>query len=102
MQAVQNGLVLSNQSIAFLSEPIHHVRSSQEEPANKRMTITSIFQHKVLYLRLAGCSIVWTLIVFIYYGISVKSTKFEDDDNKVGFAFSNGFFLAIYLKKKTI
>lgn len=84
MQAAQNGLVLSNQSIAFLSGPAHGgAQSSQEESANKRLTIWSIFKHRVLYLRLIACSIVWTLIVFIYYGISVKSTKFDDDDNKV-------------------
>lgn len=82
LQAAQNNRILSDKSIAFLSSPMHKGQPEMAAAAN-RMSITSIFRHQVLYLRLLACSIVWTLIVFIYYGISVKATKFDDDDNKV-------------------
>lgn len=81
IQAAQNCRALSTKAMAFLSNP---VESPVEEAVTKRMTISSIFKHDVLYLRLIACSIVWTLVVFMYYGIEVKSTKFEDDNNKVG------------------
>lgn len=82
MQALRNGYELSKKSIAFLMKP-EISQASAESPASKNLPISMVFQHSVLYLRLIACSCLWALVTLSFYGISVKSTKFEDDDNKV-------------------
>lgn len=98
VQALRNGYELSKKSVAFLSK-LELSQSLEECPASKHMPITAIFQHSVLYLRLMACSLLWALVTLTYYGISVKSTKFEDDDNKVridSFAFTSTDLLALF------
>lgn len=73
-QAARNDRVLSGDSIAYLSRPV---------ASDKPTSIVALLQNGKLLVRVVLCSMLWALVVFMYYGISVKSTKFADDDDKV-------------------
>lgn len=78
--ARQNNRCISEKSMIILKNQCYG--ATDEECSSNNDTITSFFQHKVLVLRLITCSLVWIMIVFLYYGLSVNATKMADDDNK--------------------
>lgn len=45
-------------------------------------SVTEIFKHKILIVRLIVCSICWIVTLHLYYGLSMSATKIAGDDNK--------------------
>lgn len=79
--ANQNKCQLSDKSVEILKK--HCLNATNQAQCNPNCnTITSIFQHKILIMRLITCSLCWILTVFIFFGLSVNATKITDDDNK--------------------
>lgn len=50
--------------------------------SNNNESVTEIFKHKVLIIRLIVCSMCWIMVAHIFYGLSLSATKIADDDNK--------------------
>lgn len=45
--------------------------------------ILVLFRCRDMILRLMICACIWCLMCFVYYGIGIRATKFDGDDNKV-------------------
>lgn len=98
-QAARNNRILSSDSIAYLSGPVEDAYSPAAKQSGQQTSVAAVFRSAKLFVRLVACSVLWSLIVFMYYGISVKSTKLADDDDKVSNFFS--FFSCTLLKKQS-
>lgn len=82
-QAARNNRILSSDSIAYLSDPAEDPYAPAPKQSSQQTSVAAVFRNVKLFVRLVACSLLWSAIVFTYYGISVKSTKLADDDDKV-------------------
>lgn len=78
--AKQNKRQISEKSLEILRNSCN--MGSEDGSDYDSTSITTIFQHKILILRLIMCSMLWILTVFVFYGLSVNATKIADDSNK--------------------
>lgn len=79
--AKQNNREISEKSLQILKSCCNPARDA-ENCESDWTSITLIFKHKILIIRLLMCSICWVLTVFVFYGLSVNATKIADDENK--------------------
>lgn len=79
--AKQNNRQLSEKTLEIVQNCCSKAKGT-ENNENSCTSITEIFQHQSLIIRLFMCSLCWVLTVFVYYGLSVNATKIIDDNNK--------------------
>lgn len=82
--AKQNNRTISNKSLEILLNRSEN--NMDEECHSIEMQSTNIrvlFRCHDMVIRLMICACIWCLMCFIYYGIGIRATKFEGDDNKV-------------------
>lgn len=79
--ARQNKRQISEKSLEILSNSCNQSKYA-ESCKSDSTSITTVFRHKIMIWRLIMCSMCWILTVFVFYGLSVNSTKIADDDNK--------------------
>lgn len=79
--ARQNNRQLSSGSLEILKQNCH-MSKDESECKTDCETVTSIFKHKIMIVRLLTCSLCWVITTHIFYGLSVNATKIADDDNK--------------------
>lgn len=79
--AKQNKCKLSDQTMEILKKHCRYATNQAQCNPNCN-TVTSIFQHRTMIMRLITCSLCWIMTVFIFYGLNVNATKIAEDDNK--------------------
>lgn len=73
----------NNKELSQKSRDIIFDKSKEEDVNNVSVVpLKTLFKYKVMILRLLACSVCWIAITHIFYGLSVSSTKIDDDDNK--------------------
>lgn len=77
--AKSNKTRLSDTSFYILQQSSNDEKAEANEPTDK---ITDVLKHKKLLVRLAVCSFCWVNVCHLFYGLSLTSTKIEDDENK--------------------
>lgn len=87
--AKRNNTKISEKSYAILRQTcnastlaIDKAGVEKEFSGKNNESVTEIFKHKVLIIRLIVCSMCWIMVTHIFYGLSLSATKIADDDNK--------------------
>lgn len=78
--AKNNNTRLSDTSHYILQSNCAEIRTDSGEDTTDKLS--DIFKHKPLVVRLFVCSICWVSVCHIFYGLSLTSTKMQEDDNK--------------------
>lgn len=79
--AKQNNRQISEKSLEILRNCSNDAKKSNDNET-ECLVVMSIFQHRILIVRLLLCSMCWVMTVFVFYGLSVNATKIADDNNK--------------------
>lgn len=81
--AKQNKRHISDRSLEILmGRPAEADADGAVEP-ERNAGFRDFFRHRKMVFRLLVCAAVWCLMCFLYYGIGIRATKFQGDDNKV-------------------
>lgn len=88
--AKNNNTTISDKSYAILRQSCNASTialdraGAEKELVGHNITesVTDIFKHKILIVRLIVCSMCWIMVTHIFYGLSLSATKIADDDNK--------------------
>lgn len=87
--AKNNNTTISEKSYAILRQScnastlaLDKIDGEKGQEGNHNESVTEIFKHKVLIIRLIVCSMCWIMVTHIFYGLSLSATKIDDDDNK--------------------
>lgn len=79
--ARQNNRQMSEKSLEILRTSCNNGKGVGD-CESECTSITVVFQHKILLMRLLLCSMCWVMTVFVFFGLSVNATRITDDDNK--------------------
>lgn len=81
--AKQNKRHISDRSLEILmGRPAEADDGGAVEP-ERSAGFRDFFRYRKMVFRLLVCAAVWCLMCFLYYGIGIRATKFQGDDNKV-------------------
>lgn len=80
---MQNGRDVSDKALEFLMA--RPVKTDKNGAVDTERTggIREFFSHRSMVVRLVVCAVVWCLMCFLYYGLSIRATMFQGDNNKV-------------------